>query len=178
MKFKKIISKNFIKKILTLLSLVLIILTWKYWYQYYIYNINPSQEELENQKIDEYNFEQLEKVKVILKDLNRNDKKFSSLSEFNKIYKVDIKPIKNCYILSNINNYFIDSNLENSYMFMFSIYSEKYKNTYKKDYYIYPYNYYKNIEESLCWNNWWYCGSDIVYWNLIKTISNPCKEEK
>jgi len=175
MKFKKIISKNFIKKILILLSLVLIILTWKYWYQYYIYNINPSQEELENQKIDEYNFEQLEKVKVILKNLNRNDKKFSSLSEFNKIYKVDIKPIKNCYYINKYNNK--DRVL---YDFWYILYSKKYKKLYWNDdnswysYYIYPK--YDLPIEKFCW--WGSQCEDINKRIFIKTISNPCKEEK
>ncbi len=51
--------------------------------------------------IDIYNFRQLEKVKIILKDLKRTDKQFFYLKDFNKIYNANIQPIKNCYYLRN-----------------------------------------------------------------------------
>jgi hypothetical protein len=54
--------------------------------------------------IDRYNFEQLEKAKPILESLPVNAPKFYSLKEFNEQYKADIKPIKNCFSVSNFNN--------------------------------------------------------------------------
>ncbi|MDD4151569.1 MAG: hypothetical protein PHR68_03065 [Candidatus Gracilibacteria bacterium] len=52
--------------------------------------------------VDMYNFKQLEKVKIILKDLKISDKRFYNLKGFNEIYKSNIKPIKNCYDIANL----------------------------------------------------------------------------
>jgi hypothetical protein len=49
--------------------------------------------------VDRYNFEQLEKIRIVLKGNLRENYKFGDINEFNKMYSQDIKPIKNCYFL-------------------------------------------------------------------------------
>jgi hypothetical protein len=78
-----LLKKITIKKILIFIVLIFII------------------SEIINISTDIYNFKQLEKVKVILKDLKREDKQFFNLKEFNEIYNINIKPITNCYYLRN-----------------------------------------------------------------------------
>gem|GEM_PF-2637692 len=62
---------------------------------------NLSEEEKIN--IDEYNFEQLEKVKNILNNIK--DFNFISLENFNNKYNQSITSIKNCYFLISTNYY-------------------------------------------------------------------------
>ncbi|MDD2907809.1 MAG: hypothetical protein PHH98_04155 [Candidatus Gracilibacteria bacterium] len=81
--------------------------------------------------IDMYNFRQLEKVKIILKDIKREDKEFFNLNEFNKIYNVNIQPIKNCYHISNYNG-------NEKYIFGFKLESFINMIIYKTAYYAYP----------------------------------------
>ncbi|MDD2907810.1 MAG: hypothetical protein PHH98_04160 [Candidatus Gracilibacteria bacterium] len=96
--------------------------------------------------IDMYNFRQLEKVKIILKDLKREDKQFFNLNEFNKIYNVDIQPIKNCYYLRNYKSedrvpYTFGFELESLiYTFIYGddYYSNLYKYVFGQRYYTYP----------------------------------------
>ncbi len=83
--------------------------------------------------IDIYNFRQLEKVKVILKDLKRTDKKFLDLKDFNKIYNANIQPIKNCYYLRN---YSTEDRVP--YLFGFKLESYIYIYIYQTQYYAYP----------------------------------------
>ncbi|MDD4151572.1 MAG: hypothetical protein PHR68_03080 [Candidatus Gracilibacteria bacterium] len=137
-----------------------------------IYKINYDNQEKENLKIDEYNFTQLEKVKKIFENSYFNAKQFYTLKEFNKIYKTDIKPIKNCYILSNTENFFGQS----GYTFMTKIYSNKFKNKYNHEYYIYPENTYNSIEKSLCGPHGGTCTADLVFSEYIKIITNPCRD--
>jgi len=111
------------KQIMTWVFLLsLLILVWRYWYDYFRYERNVTSEEYSKRKIDEYNFEQLEKVKDLLKNLKRSDKEFLSLSEFNKLYNAEIKPIKNCYYVKN----YASSNRV-LYNFWFKLESDKYK---------------------------------------------------
>ena len=65
-------------------------------------SIDPEKEE-EYIKIDEYNFAQLEKVKKILDPLDKDSKKFNTLSEFNKTFNQNIVPKEGCYYLRNYN---------------------------------------------------------------------------
>ncbi len=53
--------------------------------------------------VDYYNFNQLEKAKIILDKIPENAEKFYTLKEFNEKYNTNIKPIKNCYYISNDN---------------------------------------------------------------------------
>lgn len=53
--------------------------------------------------IDRYNFEQLEKVRLVLDNLDKNSYKFDNLNEFNKKFSQNIEPIKNCYFLTERN---------------------------------------------------------------------------
>ncbi|MDP2103818.1 MAG: hypothetical protein Q8K26_02765, partial [Candidatus Gracilibacteria bacterium] len=73
--------------------LILGVLIGKYGYNYFKYGMIVSTEELENRRMDEYNFGELEKAKQILDNIGKNDKKFFTLKEFNEIYSANIKPI-------------------------------------------------------------------------------------
>ncbi|MCH2188240.1 hypothetical protein MK079_00220 [Candidatus Gracilibacteria bacterium] len=92
---------------------------------YYKYTVNASPEELANQKIDEYNFEQLEKAKPFLDGLSKDVDKFFTLREFNEITGANIQPIHNCYYVSNRNG-------DEPYMFGFQLESEKYRDKYSE----------------------------------------------
>jgi hypothetical protein len=50
-----------------------------------------------------YNFRQLEKTKPILESISKDANHFYTLKEFNELYNSSIKPIKNCYYVSNSN---------------------------------------------------------------------------
>jgi hypothetical protein len=88
------------------------------------------------------------------------------LNEFNKKYNIDIKPIKNCYYVSNGNKW-------DNFIFWFQLESEKYRKLYRKNYYVYP-KYDLKIEP-LC-IMWWWCIENISYVRFLETISNPCKD--
>lgn len=138
--------------------------------------------EIYNVYVDMYNFKQLEKVKIILKDLKRENKQFFYLNEFNEIYKSDIMPIKNCYYLRNYKS-------ENRvpYTFWFKLNSYIYIYIYRKDYYIYP-----KYDLPVSRIAFWWCSysffwgfkcsnsssNDATFNNFYGTISNPCREEK
>jgi len=168
--------KNKTKKILTILLIILLspifiylLVDWK------------------NLYVDMYNFRQLEKAKPILESLWENDKHFYSLKEFNEIYNINIKPIKNCYSISN-------DNWEYNYNFWFMLESYIYIYIYWKKSYIYPW--YDMPYENTCFWQWicedepdWidtpysqakcefnsYCdGSSII--KFEETISKPCKD--
>lgn len=126
-------------------------------------NQRGSLTESENLKIDEYNFEQLEKAKNILRNLKRTDTKFSSLKEFNNIYNSNIKPIKNCYYINKYNNK--DRVL---YNFWFKLESDKYIKKYWDENYIYP-KYDLPISKVCFWLGEWGCY-DLVYDKFNKTI--------
>jgi hypothetical protein len=160
----KYFKKINLKVILLLIVIILLLPLWKYWYEYYKYDMwIISVEEQENRKIDEYNFEQLEKVKNILKSIKRDDKKFSNLKEFNKQYKTNIKPIKNCYYMSN-------SNWNEAYIFWFELYSNKFINKYWTENYVYPK--YDLPKDKVCV---WKC-IDVNFIKYIKILTNPCKD--
>ncbi len=115
--------------------------------------------------VDYYNFNELEKAKIILEKIPENTDKFYTLKEFNEKYNANIKPIKNCYDISNYN-------WNEKYIFWFKLESLLYINMYWTKYYTYPkYNApYINICES--WVGCYDRNKEI----FIKTISNPCKD--
>jgi hypothetical protein len=97
MKFQKILQKiKDKKKILISVVWAIAILYITVWIYSFIFEQNKL-------AIDRYNFEQLEKAKPILERISKNDKDFDSLKKFNEQYKADIKPIENCYYVSNYN---------------------------------------------------------------------------
>ena len=91
--------KNYLKKYIKqiLLSFTVFSLLLIPWYMLYSF-----QREKQNILIDAYNFEQLEKVKQIMK--SSNDKyKFRNLTEFNKFFLSNILPKENCYYVWSYN---------------------------------------------------------------------------
>lgn len=140
--------------------------------------ISKNQEEdlieVENLEIDEYNFEQLEKVKNILDWLDKNSYSFENLKDFNEEFNQNIKPIQNCYLLSNWNNIFFNKS-KDDYIFMFKLYSKYYFKKYKSIYYIYPEYKFNEIKNSLCSSHWWDCGTDMAFWDYLQVISTPCR---
>lgn len=135
-------------------------------------NVNPQ--ELENRKIDEYNLGELEKAKKILNDIWKGDEKFFTLKEFNSRYSANIKPIKNCYYVSN-------SNWNEKYIFWFQLYSNKYKEKFwgkneNDDTIYYAYPKYDLPYDTVCFGLWEWGCSDFIYGKFHKTISNPCRD--
>lgn len=162
-KYFRIIIKFFIWFLLLLiLSFILVA----------IYSFTFEKDKID---IDRYNFKQLEKVKIILKDYKKEDSYFNNVKQFNEIYNTDIRPIKNCYDISNYNWKF-------SYIFWFKLESLIYIYIYGTDYYAYPK--YDIPYQNLClwfFPHWtestssWGCFD----WNrraFENIISEPCKE--
>lgn len=119
--------------------------------------------------IDIYNFRQLESVKIILKDLKRDDKQFFNLKEFNNIYTINIQPIKNCYYLRN---YKWEDRV--SFTFWFQLESLIFMWVYKTRYYAYPK--YDLPVTKVCTGMYnWRC-SDASWNNFRYVISHPCEE--
>ncbi len=167
--------KKIIKKLL-IIVLLIIVLVW-IWFtiklsieKYNIHKIVLKEKEQEEEKIaiDEYNFNQLEKVKTILDKLDKNSYKFDNIKEFSKKFNQEIKPIKNCYFLSDRNRYFDDNNWGWGYIFWFELESNKYTKIYWDNYYAYPK--YDLPKGNICiWGN--KCDFDIVIRDFYKTIS-------
>ncbi|MDD3646028.1 MAG: hypothetical protein PHH06_01315 [Candidatus Gracilibacteria bacterium] len=138
--------------------------------------IDYNKQETENIKIDEYNFSQLEKVKSVLDGLDKDSYGFNGLKEFNEKFVQDIKPLKNCFDISNTNRFWGENKSGGGYVFGFKLYSKEYKKQYEKDYYIYPSSVYNSIEEGLCSKHGGVCYRDILFEGFIETISNPCMD--
>lgn len=115
---------NIQQMIIFFLWIIVLILSWV------LYAVDKYYEEAK-EKIDEYNFEQLENAKIVLEKIPEDANKFSTLKKFNEIYNAWIKPIKNCYYVSN-------SNWEYPYIFWFKLESKKYIKYYWTQYYAYP----------------------------------------
>ncbi len=120
-------------------------------------------------KIDEYNFEQLEKVKSVLDWLDKNSYSFNNLKEFNKKFNQNITPIKNCYFLSDRNIYFEDKKWGGGYVFGFKLYSSKYRKIYWNLYIAYP-KYNLPVEYACLWSK--YCRDDLNFSWFAQIISN------
>ena len=107
MKFFKNVNLKILKKsLLGVLLLTIFLYSWIFIYSYIF--------EQDKITIDKYNFSQLEKSKPILDSIYREAKRFYSLKEFNDIYDANIKPIKDCYYVSN-------SNWNEKYIFWFKL---------------------------------------------------------
>lgn len=87
--------------------------------------------EIINTRTDIYNFNQLEKAKIILNKIPKEDYKFFTLKKFNSKYNAEIKPTKNCYYVSN-------DNWNQPYIFWFKLESIIYRLRYLNIYYAYP----------------------------------------
>jgi len=81
--------------------------------------------------VDFYNFRQLEKAKPILESIKPDDKKFSWFNNFTEKYDVNIRPIKNCYSITNNNGIY-------PYLFGFQLESYIYIYIYWSKIYTYP----------------------------------------
>jgi len=124
--------------------------------------------------IDYYNFQQLEKAKPILESISENEPNFYNLTDFKDRYNINIKPIKNCYYISN-------NNWNEKYIFWFKLESNYYKNKYNTEYYAYP-KYDKPIFTNCLWWegmhdewHWWGWCFDASRVYFEKVISNPCE---
>jgi len=159
-------NKKNIKILLIIPALIILGLVWKYWYDYY----SISSEEQEKIKIDEYNFQQLEKVKEVLDPLDKNLYSFDNIWDFNKLYNLNIEPIKNCYYLTDRNWFFKNNKWGWWYIFWFELESKKYIEKYWDKYYAYPE--YDLPEDKICT---WKCY-DNNYKNFTRIISNTCNE--
>ncbi len=174
---KKLFKKKYLKIFVWLTLILISVLIWKYCYEYYKYEVNVTEEELKKREIDKYNFEQLEKVKNILKWLDKS-RYISSLKEFNKKFNQDIQPIKNCYYVVST-NYFDEYEWNSKYIFWFELHSDKYKNKYWKEdeYWIFYYAYpkYDLPYSKICFWSKDSC-TDFTYSRFAKKISNPCND--
>jgi len=165
--------KKNIKILLLIPALIILGLVSIYAYDFIKYDINVTPEEQEKREIDEYNFTQLKKVRNILNKLDKNSYGFDNIWDFNKLYNGNIKPIKNCYYLSN-------KNWWEKYIFWFKLESNKYIDKYWTESYIYPK--YDIIKEEIClwmpdldWSKWkgcWDGNRDL----FERIISNPCAD--
>ncbi|MDD4151571.1 MAG: hypothetical protein PHR68_03075 [Candidatus Gracilibacteria bacterium] len=129
----------------------------------FIYSLIFEQEKM---AIDRYNFQQSEKVKEILDNSTNNSKKFYTLKNFNKIYKTNIEPIKNCYYISNDNG-------DEKYIFGFKLESKIYIFMYFGENYAYPK--YDLLHHYICGGSK-DCKDDINYNFFDYTITNPCED--
>lgn len=123
--------------------------------------------EIINIHTDIYNFWQLEKAKVILDKIPKDDYKFFTLKKLNEKYKADIHPIKNCYYVSN-------DNWDNQYIFGFKLESLLYRLKYLTIYYSYPS--YDRPYSSACVSWPWGKCYDMAKERFTYTISNPCQD--
>jgi len=160
--------KKNVKILLIIPALIILGLVWKYWYDYY----SISFEEQEKIKIDEYNFEQLEKVKLILDPLDKKSYIINSLDDFNEQFNMNIKPIKNCYYLIDKNWFFKDKKWEWWYIFWFELESKTYIKKYWTQYFAYPkYDLpMMNMCDGECYDN--------IRQHFEYIISNPCNNWK
>lgn len=153
-KFLKSDQSRFVFSLLILTTCIYLIVLW--------YSYIFEQDKL---AVDRYNFEQLEKAKPILTQIPKDTKNLSTLKEFNDIYRVNIKPIKNCYYVRN-------DNWSKPYIFWFQLESLISKFVYFWSYYAYP-KYDLPYQQVCVWGGW--CYDHYKY--LFKwTISHPCEE--
>lgn len=172
----KTIKKNTRIILIIIIWMIMLLLWGKFIYSAYF--ISP--EEKQAIAVDTYNFEQLKKVKNVLKGIPEEEVNFINLKRFNSKFNQNIEPIKNCYYLTSMNN-FDDYTGESTYIFGFQLESNKYKKKYGEEYYAYP-KYDLPIRES-CFP-WGFIGVDTWSWSCMDmnkssfnwTISNPCKD--
>ncbi len=161
---KNSFKKNKKEKLIILLLLWLILSSIFLLKNQFVYK-----QELKNISIDEYNFWQLEKVKKIL---SKWWDWFYDLESFNEKFNADIKPINNCYFISDRDIYFEDGNWGWWYIFWFELLSNKYVEKYWKPYYAYPK--YDLPPRFAC--TWYSCDFEVNFSWFIRTITNLCKD--
>lgn len=123
-----------------------------------------SNDEQEKIRIDEYNFQQIEKIKEAFESNSENKKDINSLWYFVFEYGIDIVPIKNCYYVSNFN-------WKYNYIIWFKLESDKYIKKYWTEYYAYP-DY--DIEPmNIC--DWHSCDNDMNRYEFEWVVNNPCR---
>lgn len=181
--FLELIQTKKSKKIAGLFGIFIII----FYSSVYIYSLIYEQDKL---AIDRYNFNQLKQIKPILKTLNMWSIWFRYIWDFNKVYNANLKPIKNCYYIS-------DENWDHPYILGFQLESLFYKFLHFWKNYAYPTydipkrilcTWKKAISKNWCdfkfWENFCYnLGSNNVNKNgcsivgkeiFIDKISKPC----
>lgn len=125
----------------------------------------------ENIKVDEYNFNQLNFVNNIIINDEIYNKRFRNIGDFNKIYKSNIMPIKNCYFIN-------DFNWNEKYIFWFKLESLLYRIKYKNSFIVYPkYDLPKSKNSFWLWRGKIDDNTDYNYLDFIDHISNPCDED-
>jgi len=160
---KKVNIKNLKKTSIIFLVFLFTLYLWTFTYSYLF--------EKEKITIDNYNFKQFEKIKIFLKDKRKGTFKFDDLKNFNEKYKLEIKPIKNCYYLSSYN-------WDEKFLFWFQIESLFYKIIHFWKNYAYPK--YDIPSKRICTGmvvDWTVgeCYNDNRYNHFKAVISNPCK---
>ncbi len=164
--------KKFIKKLITkqnliklLIALFAVYIIWM-WYRYFP-AINPSLEEQEKIKIDEYNFSQRDIFKKAVKKNPKEERvEFETLNKFNTFFDTDIKPMtrdNNCYYINS-------ENWDEDYIFGFQLESKKYQRRYGTKHYAYPK--YDLPENIMCDN---VSCDDSNWWRYYRAISETCK---
>ena len=130
-----------------------------------IYSIIYEQDKI---AIDRYNFKQYEKLKSFVDSNYNKELEITDLWRLVYKYKLDIRPIKNCYYIVTT-NIFEDYKWESKYIIWFKIESILYKIRYFHwYYYVYP-KYDLPV--------WYVAGMnlDSTYSSFMRTISNPCQ---
>ncbi len=168
------------KKKIIITLIVLLILTIS-WYKYYQYD-------KENLKIDYYNFQQLEKAKKVVKNLDWQQKYYRarSVSDFNYQFDTDIDPLdkRYCYYVYYS---FDKKNNKPVFEFWFKLHSLLYKLLYMSDRYAYPKKIEKSEPSEACkeerklpyrWLTWMpVCAwLNTYYYRYLDTINNPCED--
>lgn len=150
-------------KTIVLIFSIFIVLLYSSLYLY------SSVYEPEKMDMDRYNFNQLNQIKPILKRLDMWSIWFRYIWDFNKIYHANIKPIKNCYYIS-------DENWDYPYIFWFQLESLFYKFLHFWENYAYPT--YDIPKQRQCFGlliNWATGGCKVIWKEIfIDKISKPC----
>ena len=138
------------------------------WYMWHALLIQKEQQDLaieqSNIAEDNYNFEQLEKVKGILTKTSSGSYNFYGPSDFNKQFHTAIMPKRNCY-------YMWSKNGNHSYIFGFKLESKKYRSQYGSDFFAYPK--YELPPEFICTSD---C-TDLTLDYFRNVISHPCDRD-
>lgn len=115
--------------------------------------------------IDVYNFNQLRKVKKVFE---KEDILYvRNLVDFNEKYNMDVKPLNNCYYISNLN-------WDEPYIFWFKLESSLFLKIFGNEYYAYP-KYDLPVHKVFLWLGWWWID-DMNRDKFEGIISNPCED--
>lgn len=97
-----------------------------------------------------------------MESIPENSGKFYTLKEFNHLYNANVEPKKDCYYVSNVN-------WDKRYIFWFKLYSELYRQKYKRFYYA-------SVSYDLPYDI--ICAGYCYDRNMelfLRTISHPCE---